>query len=70
MTREFDIDWIWSDDELDAIGSGVRRVRWTPHPRKKEVVKVYPVHGDSNPVLVSEERFIQLLAAGERRRGG
>lgn len=56
--------WVWSKDELQPLGAGRRRVRYVTHPRRKKYLKVYRLLDTSNPVVISETRFNELIVDG------
>jgi len=54
--------WVWTQDELGSIGSGMRRVKYTDHPRKKNFVKVYPANDEgAYPQILSRAAFEALI---------
>ena len=66
MTRDTSEDrivWVWCMDELQpVIGSGIRRVRVADHPRRKNMVKVYPVlDPDAYPRVLKRSEFERLV---------
>ena len=54
------IVWIHSDNQLDSIGSGIRRVKYMVHPTRKGYVKVYAME-EGYPVVMGQAEFEKLV---------
>lgn len=58
--RKMTTVWVHTDDQINSIGSGKRRVRYTTHPTRKGYVKVYPM-SEGYPVIMGRAEFEELI---------